>query len=143
MTMSLYEVVYVSQSSQDMSPHDLAELLDRARLNNMAQGITGIMIYHRRSFMQLLEGERSAVLALYERIAKDTRHRQLRKLWDGPITNRSFADWGMAFFAPNPSTLQQHAGYRELFSRDLTAIASDNMGKQLLMSLKDDLGVVS
>jgi len=141
--MSLYEIVYVSQASHEMQPEALADLLNKARANNAVLGITGIMIYHRRSFMQLLEGERSSVLTLYERIAKDSRHRQLQKLWDGSISKRSFSDWGMAFFAPDAASLDRHPGYRQLFAQDLTAMRDDNMGKQLLMSLRDDLGVVS
>lgn len=141
--MSLYEIVYVSRASEEMPQEALTALLDKARSRNAEQGVTGVMIYHRRSFMQLLEGDKADVLALYERIARDPRHTQLRKLWDGPIAQRSFADWGMAFFAPDAARLAQHPGFRDLLSQELTALASDNMGKQLLMSLREDMGMLS
>jgi hypothetical protein len=136
--MALYEIIYTSLASRDLPPEELAQLLDKARVHNAAQGITGMMIYHRREFMQLLEGEQAVVQALYERIASDPRHQQLRKIWDGPIRERGFPDWGMAFVAPDELALREKPGYQDLLDGGLRHSPADSTGKQLLLTLRDD-----
>lgn len=134
----MYEIVYTSLATHDLEPAELTALLDHARRANQARGITGMMIYRKREFLQLLEGEQTVVQALYERIARDERHQQMAKLWDGPIKARSFGDWEMAFVAPDDETLQAHPGYRDLLDRGLIASGRGSTGKQLLISLRDD-----
>jgi Sensors of blue-light using FAD len=136
--MALHEIIYTSLASRDLPPEELAQLLDKARVNNAAQGITGMMIYHRREFMQLLEGEQAAVQALYDRIAGDPRHQQLRKIWDGPIRERGFTDWGMAFVAPDALDLRHKPGYQDLLDHGLRHSPGDSTGKKLLLTLRDD-----
>jgi hypothetical protein len=134
----MYEIVYTSLATRDLDQGELTALLDHARRANKARSITGMMIYRKREFLQLLEGEQAAVQALYERIASDDRHHQMAKIWDGPITSRSFAEWEMAFVAPDEASLQSRPGYRHLMDRGLIAASSDSTGKKLLMSLRDD-----
>ena len=136
--MALYEIIYTSLATRDLPPEELAQLLDKARAHNASQGITGMMIYHRREFMQLLEGEQAAVQALYERIAGDPRHQQVRKIWDGPIRERGFSDWGMAFVAPDELALREKPGYQDLLAQGLRRAPSDSTGKKLLLTLRDD-----
>lgn len=136
--MALYEIIYVSLATRDLSPEELAQLLDRARVHNASQGITGMMIYHRREFMQLLEGEHDAVQRLFDHIAEDPRHQQVRKLWDGPVRERGFSDWGMAFVAPDALDLRSKPGYRDLLDKGLGTASGDSTGKKLLLSLRDD-----
>lgn len=134
----MYEIVYTSLATHDLGPAELTALLDHARQANQARGITGMMIYRKREFLQLLEGEQAAVQALYERIACDERHQHIAKIWDGPIAARSFGDWEMAFMAPDDASLQAHPGYRDLMDRGLIAASGGSVGKQLLLSLRDD-----
>lgn len=135
---TVYEIIYSSLATHDLSPEELTALLDHARQANQARGVTGMMIYRKREFLQLLEGEQAVVQALYQRIAQDDRHQQMAKLWDGPIQARSFGEWEMAFVAPDDPTLQAHEGYRDLLDRGLIAAGRGSTGKQLLISLRDD-----
>lgn len=136
--MALYEIIYTSLATRDLPPEELAQLLERARVHNASLGVTGMMIYHRREFMQLLEGEREVVQSLYDRIASDPRHQQLRKIWDGPIRERGFADWRMAFVAPDALDLGGRPGYQDLLGHGLGHSPGDSTGKKLLLSLRDD-----
>ena len=136
--MALYEIIYTSLATRDLAPEELAQLLDKARAFNASQGITGMLIYHRREFMQLLEGEQEAVQSLYDRIADDSRHQQLRKIWDGPIHERGFSDWGMAFVAPDALNLRDRPGYQDLLAQGLRYVPGDSTGKKLLLTLRDD-----
>ena len=88
--MALYEIIYVSVAPGDMAAAELSSLMDRAREHNARRGITGMLLYHNREFMQLLEGEEAEVKALYETICGDHRHQQVYKMWEGPIAERNF-----------------------------------------------------
>ena len=136
--MALYEIIYVSLASRDLPAEELVQLLDKARSHNASQCITGMMVYHRREFMQLLEGEQATVQELYDRIASDPRHQQLRKIWDGPIRERGFSDWGMAFMAPDELDLRDKPGYQDLLERGMRQAPGDSTGKQLMLTLRDD-----
>lgn len=46
--MALHEIIYVSLASHDMAEAELLQLLDEARVYNVAHGITGLLMYHRR-----------------------------------------------------------------------------------------------
>ena len=136
--MALYEIIYVSLACQPMQEDELTQLLDKARQHNQSVNVTGMMIYHRREFLQLLEGERDDVIALYEKIAADPRHQQIHKLWDGTIEERSFSGWTMAFVTPEGLELTQREGYASLFDLGLIASTRDSTGKKLLIGLRND-----
>lgn len=137
--MPLHEIVYMSLACDAMSSDDLGALLDDSRARNQAAGITGMMIYHEREFMQLLEGERSVIEALYERIEADPRHQQVYRLWEGPIATRNFDDWTMAFATLDDEALKQHTGFASLKDEGLVALSRDNRGKKILLSLREEL----
>lgn len=137
--MPLHEIVYMSLACDVMSPDDLGALLDDSRARNQAAGITGMMIYHEREFMQLLEGERSVIEALYERIEADPRHQQVYRLWQGPIATRNFDDWTMAFATLDDEALKQHTGFASLKDEGLVALSRDNRGKKILLGLREEL----
>ena len=48
-----------------MSSEELAEILRIARENNAAHDISGMLVYHGGSFLQVLEGPEGAVNSLY------------------------------------------------------------------------------
>lgn len=137
--MSLHEIIYVSLASHEMSEAELAQLLEQSRAQNQAVGISGMMLYHRREFMQLLEGEQEALFALYEKIERDPRHEKLYKLWDGPIAQRNFEQWEMAYVSPEGFDLAQRDGYRAFFEQGLIAATRDTTGKKILLNMRDDL----
>lgn len=92
----LHRVIYISTATRLLSENDLSVLLEVSRRNNAAEGLSGMMLYHDGSFLQVLEGPAAAVRARFERICQDDRHRNVIRLWDGAIAARSFARWQMA-----------------------------------------------
>lgn len=104
--MNLYELVYVSLAADDMSAAELRALADAARQRNACRGVTGLLFYHRREFVHLLEGPKAAVRELYETIFRDPRHGQLHALWEGDIHQRSFGDWPLALIVPGMPELE-------------------------------------
>ena len=92
----LRQVVYISSATQHFSTEALEELLVRARANNERNGITGILLYHDLSFLQIVEGTRDEVDRLMTRIRRDPSHTSLRIVQDERISERDFKSWAMA-----------------------------------------------
>jgi len=94
----IYKLFYVSNAS-DMfkGKDDIDKILTVAHSFNAEKNITGILLYHSGIFLQLLEGEKSDVDALYEKISLDSRHKNVIKLFSIEDKNRIFKDWSMAY----------------------------------------------
>ena len=106
-------IIYASRALQDFSDTELVALLQQARTVNEEHGITGMLIYTARSFLQLIEGEDSDVEHVWDRIRLDGRHNDLRVLEDGPISTRQFGDWSMGFEHVSAEDLEESLpGYR-------------------------------
>jgi len=90
-------VLYRSRAAQAFEEEQLSELLEESRAWNERHGITGLLCYSDRQFVQLLEGKSDPVDLLYGRIQRDHRHRQVTTLSTGHGVQRFFADWQMGF----------------------------------------------
>ena len=81
-----------------LSPlNELRDLLSKARANNKGLGVTGILLYHKQSFFQVLEGHDENVNPLFDQIALDPRHSRVLLLLRKQIEHRNFGDWSMGF----------------------------------------------
>lgn len=136
--MPLHEIVYVSLAVRPMDQTELMALLDESRRHNEACGVTGALVYYRHEFLQLLEGEREVVDALYDAIRKDPRHQQVYTVWDGPLQVRSFDRWSMGFVSPDDAALRAHPGYESVLTEGLGGAGKGSSGKKILMKLRDD-----
>lgn len=116
----LYELLYTSIASSNPSRKDLTALLEQSRNRNATLDITGCLIFHRGEFMQLLEGPKNAVEAVYADIRKDIRHYRVNTFWEGPIQRRSHSDWSMAFVRTDDYPLERLNGFRELFDTNFS-----------------------
>lgn len=94
---NLWSIVYVSTATVPLSEDELESLLKTSRLNNPRIDITGILLYDDGNFMQIIEGPKQAVMALYARIQVDPLHKGLITLLSHTINERLFAEWSMEF----------------------------------------------
>ena len=136
--MALHEIIYVSLATRNLAQAELLALLDEARVYNEAHGITGLLMYHGHEFLQLLEGERAEVEALFAAIHGDARHQQVYTLWEGPVTARSFDRWAMGFVSPDEAALRERPGYESVLSDGLISAGKGSSGKKILLRLRDD-----
>jgi hypothetical protein len=90
-------LIYGSQATQEFDPDALVDLLAQARASNERVGLSGMLLYCSRSFLQVLEGDEAALEETYERIRADGRHTNLRLLLDIEVNQRLFPDWSMGF----------------------------------------------
>jgi hypothetical protein len=97
--MSLIQLIYTSRNTLDADDRgqlkNLREILEKARTKNSAVGVTGYLIFDKACFLQILEGERDAVFATFERIKGDRRHQAITLVETREVRMRSFADWTM------------------------------------------------
>jgi hypothetical protein len=93
----LVRLLYASRAPAPADAETLASILKQSKENNARVGVTGVLCFcaNSRIFMQVLEGGRSAVSKLYNRIAQDPRHQDVTLLSYEEIGERSFASWSM------------------------------------------------
>ena len=113
---SLMHCIYASLSAPSFQEQDLSALLAQAREDNERRGLTGMLLYIKGSFFQVLEGEHGDVDLVYEKILRDRRHTHIRLIIREPIARRSFAEWTMAFETIEPLEAGKMIGDTDFFS---------------------------
>lgn len=91
----LVRLLYASRAAESVTPALIDSILAQSRAHNPALGITGILCHGGDVFMQVLEGGRAPVNALYAQIARDPRHRDIAVLHFEEVTERRFSSWTM------------------------------------------------
>ncbi len=91
----LVRLMYASRAVPAVDQDELLSILRKSKANNPPLGVTGVLCFSEGIFLQVLEGGRSAVNRLYNRIASDSRHTQVELLSYEEIGERSFAGWSM------------------------------------------------
>lgn len=91
----LVRLMYASRAAQGVDAEEMHALLRQCRANNPKQGITGVLCHAGGIFLQVLEGSRSGVNRLYNRITSDARHSDVELLAYDEIDERRFAGWAM------------------------------------------------
>jgi hypothetical protein len=91
----LVRLMYASRAARTFGAEELNAVLRQSTSNNPRQGVTGVLCFSGEIFLQVLEGGRSQVSALYNRIVQDPRHRDVVLLSYEEIDERSFAGWAM------------------------------------------------
>lgn len=119
----LYYLIYCSTACELMTPDALRFLLQQARSRNRELVITGMLVYvegtsgaHTQArFMQVLEGSRFVVESIFDKIRRDSRHRDVVVLKREAISKRNFRTWDMGFERFN---LDQYPELQSFFELD-------------------------
>ena len=91
----LVRLMYASRAVPAVDQEELVAILKKSKANNPRAGVTGVLCFSEGIFMQVLEGGRTAVNQLYNRIAADARHSDVVLLHYEEIAERRFAGWSM------------------------------------------------
>ena len=91
----LVRLMYASRAVPAIDQEELIAILRKSKANNPSLGVTGVLCFSEGIFLQALEGGRTAVNKLYNRIATDDRHTQVELLSYEEIGERRFAGWSM------------------------------------------------
>ena len=108
----LVRLLYASRAADNVSQEELLKILSQSKANNPESGITGVLCSSGRIFLQVLEGGRMQVNALYNHIAADPRHKDVVILSYEEISERKFSGWSMGLVnldRINPSLLLKYS----------------------------------
>lgn len=85
----MQRAIYVSDAvgTAGGSILSIAQILGASDVNNRRDDLTGLLIFHRGQFMQLIEGARTDLDRLLKRLARDPRHENMRVMIDGPAND--------------------------------------------------------
>lgn len=132
MSQRLFRITYFSVATRPFRPQELDELLVKARSNNAAVGVTGMLLYHDRNFLQTLEGPKEAVDAVYSRILCDQRHCSVVTAVRDDTDKRLFGDWAMGW--ANPSMLSEGLQTDLAALRNMVCKQTSDPGLRVLMT---------
>jgi len=93
----MFCLVYKSAAKATFKQVDVKEMLEKARISNSGNNITGCLLYYEGEFIQYLEGNQIQVLRLFDKIKADKRHEDITIVAYGITESREFKDWEMAY----------------------------------------------
>jgi hypothetical protein len=131
----LVRLLYASRLAEGAGAEVIESIMAQSRAKNPAHGITGVLCYAGDVFMQVLEGGRAPVNALYNRIARDERHREVVLLHYEEVAERRFGGWTMGqvnLAKVNPSTLLKYLEKPELDPFSVPGCASLALLEELI-----------
>lgn len=117
----MFQLLYASSAVKLMSDEELLELWRVSRENNVPADISGLLLYRNGSFLQVMEGEETAVKALFSKILRDPRHKDVHVLAQGPAASRMFPDWSMGFKNISQYTEKELPGFSDFLENPFTA----------------------
>lgn len=91
----LSNIVYVSQRATHCTDEEIQKILDSCIRNNKTINITGVLLYSDNYFVQYIEGKYSEIMALYDKIKGDNRHKNPVLISCTPTSQRLFPSWQM------------------------------------------------
>ena len=131
----LVRLMYASRATDKINSEALNAILRKSTANNPATGVTGVLCFSGSIFLQVLEGGRSQVSALYNKISRDPRHHEVVLLSYEEIGERSFAGWAMGqvnMARLNPALLLKYSEVAVLDPYAVSGAVSMAMFKELV-----------
>lgn len=92
----IWGIGYVSAASQPFTVEEMTTIKQEIQSDCSSKNISGILIYAEGNVLCFIEGPKDIVLNQYNQVLRDTRHKNLVKLFSGPILSRYFEDFGLA-----------------------------------------------
>jgi hypothetical protein len=143
-TEEVHQIVYASKATKPLSPEELAAILETARFHNALDGITGMLLYRRGQFLQVLEGSEDRLSALLEKLNRDPRHHQVQTLLDARIPARAFGAWSMAFQDLSGLSPADLPGYSRFLTEGFSAtecVRYPQKALRMLLAFRDTVPV--
>jgi hypothetical protein len=91
----LSQLTYISHRNANCTKEEMKRILSSCQDNNPLLDITGVLLYSDSKFIQMVEGNAKTILALYDKIKLDNRHRNVVMISYGLIKERAFPSWHM------------------------------------------------
>ncbi|KKD60001.1 hypothetical protein RN22_13235 [Grimontia sp. AD028] len=128
----MIRLIYASSATVEFTESKLMQLLGKARQKNGELGVSGLLLYAKGNFFQVLEGEEHNVDKLFQKIEQDDRHNRVVVLDRSEIKKRAFPDWSMGFRNLETFDKSQLRGYNDFLDRDLSPEEFGEMGDEIV-----------
>jgi hypothetical protein len=93
--MELFSICYISEKEKNLPRAVIDQISSYSMTENGTKQISGILIEYKSHFLQYLEGPTRKVYDLFERIKKDSRHKNVEIVQFKQIDERIFPGWNM------------------------------------------------
>jgi hypothetical protein len=146
MSDPLYRLVYYSRNAiaggADLATA-ITSILAKSQANNLRVGVTCALMFNSGCFAQVLEGERSAVEGVFERIQQDERHGDVSLLAFDPEPLRAFENWSMGFVGGSVDDAALYASFGQKSGFDPARMTGDALFEALhRLALDEESGAV-
>ncbi|MET0321119.1 MAG: BLUF domain-containing protein [Duganella sp.] len=131
----LVRLLYASFAATDTPVGGVTAIMQQAHAWNPKHGITGVLCHSDRLYLQVLEGGRDQVNALYAKILRDPRHTDVVLLHYEEISERCYSGWTMGqvnLNKLNPGTLLRYSALPEFSPHTLPGKSSLALIDELL-----------
>jgi hypothetical protein len=113
--MPLSRLIYFSENQLDprkgSALSQLSQILQASNRNNRAANITGALVFDDLWFIQALEGDRTQILATFERLKDDERHSNATLVELNGVDSRMFGNWWMGLATRKEANARAFAPY--------------------------------
>ena len=86
----MYYCIYVSSASNPLADRDLMNIKEKTKTSCEKAGVTGLLVFHRNTFIHYYEGKKTSVSKLIAAISKDKQHKNVKVVSEGKIDERQF-----------------------------------------------------
>ncbi len=97
-TQEIYITIYVSKAIEGLKKTEVENMVADSRVFNLANAITGCLIYDKGCFLQFIEGRKNSIDFLMQQIYNDKRHTDVTTIMKGYLEDRLFWDWSMGYW---------------------------------------------
>ena len=115
-----YAISYVSTANLELRDQAISDIMAKTNEFNKSRDISGILLYNERSFFQLIEGEQNIIEDLYRKIAEDSRHHDIIKFLEKPVSRPPFDGYMTDFITDtnrfNEAELKNYLHYIEVLN---------------------------
>ena len=93
----MFQIAYFSTAAAPQLAPLIQKILITSRANNLRDDISGLLVAGGNRYLQVIEGPRRELEALYANIRADDRHLAVTTLVERVTMSRCFDGWAMAF----------------------------------------------
>ncbi len=132
---NLIHIVYLSVSKRELTEKELADFLTNIRAKNKKLKVSGLLLYNKGMFIQVIEGEKNTILNLFQNVTNDNRHSNIVKLLEEDIVRRSFPDWSMGFKIISYKETENIPGFSDLLKEEAAFEPIPGIAEQVMILL--------
>ena len=132
----VYSIIYKSKSKNSFHIDEIRKMLSKAKRFNKVNNITGIILYYKHQFIQLIEGDKKSIESLYKDIQADKRHFDVETIISTTSKQSLWTEWSMAFYDFSDTT-DQSDYLRLLLEASFEDINSKQKDSMVLKTLRE------